>query len=95
MYLVIQSSQFHIALNGKSNPIETIRESGSPAESPDRGGGRKCVRERRVAPRVALRHGLSDKKEWNRDLSPLVLMEVQGRFLITNYELQIINYGEV
>ena len=30
---------------------------------------------------MALRHELSDKKEWNRDFSPLVLMQYEGCFL--------------
>ena len=68
----------------------TIRESGPPAESPDGGEGRKCVRERRVAPRWP-RYGQSDKKEWNRDFSPLVLMVVQGAFLFRNEELGVRN----
>ena len=44
-------------------------------------------------PRESCVMGLSDKKEWNREFSPLVLMQYEGRILL-RYQISYISEKE-
>ena len=46
--LMLNYLRTSIAMNGKSNRSQILREPGPPAESPGGSGLRKCVRERSI-----------------------------------------------